>query len=319
MNILKLPITLEDMTAQVSLTGLTVLNEGKFKQRHNTNKEITQKPIEGFILTKNDTLEIERKALAPKRRKKQPITIEPIKPVIRQERQYHINKTEVTHRIRNFVNAMKGEKKLYFWTITFPANTSDDTAFVCFNKWVTRVRKELNLRSYLWVTERQKIGTVHFHIALHQRLCVKKANRFMRACLFTCIDNGEIDYTREAAKNYNGVDIAKNRKTGRVTNFAERKSQKSLVNYLTKYVSKSDQKFKHLAWHSSRDYSNLVTKVRFTEREIAQSNIKMFLNPEAIIVTEWFTFYKWAASPPPQVFEYLSLVNSTIISIINKN
>ena len=213
---------------------------------------------------------------------------------------------------------MKGEKKLYFWTITFPLNTTDDTAFICFNKWLTRVRKELNLRSYLWITERQGNGTIHFHIAIHQRLCVKKANRYMRACLFTCIDNKEIIYSRLDAKNYNGVDIAKNRKTKRVTNFAQKKSTKTLVNYLTKYITKNNGQFTHLAWHSSRDYSNLITSIRLTEYELNNSGIKQFLSPDAIFQSEWFTFFRWKDKPPPDLLKYLSFINQKALSLLNQ-
>lgn len=318
MQILRVPFHYEDMTAQATMTGITVLNSGKFKQRHGGPREIVQKPVDGLILRKNDLLERNRLInLKQVKSKRKPKSDNPGQSK-KVQRNYTINKREVTHRIRNYVNQMQNEKKLYFWTITFPAGTSDDTAFICYNKWLTRVRKELNLRSYLWITERQTNGTIHFHIAIHQRLCVKKANRFMRACLFTSIDNKEIVYTREAAKNYNGVDIAKNRKTKRVTNFAQKKSAKTLVNYLTKYITKNDGKFTHLAWHSSRDYSNLITSIRLTEKEFEESGIKNYLLPDAIFQSEWFTFYRWYKEPPPDLIKYLAFINQKALSLLNQ-
>jgi len=253
---------------------------------------------------------------------------EPTTTKIKLEKFYSVNKKEVTHRIRNYVNAIKTEHKLYFWTITFPAGTTDDTAFICFNKWLTRVRKELNLRSYLWITERQDgkrltdsskqaTQTIHFHIAIHQRICVQKANRFMRACLFTSIDNGEIQYSRTAAKNYNGVDIAKDRTTKRVINFAKRNKQKALTNYLTKYLSKTNQQFKHLAWHCSRDYSNIITSIRITWEEFQSLHVEQMLTTKATVISEWFTFFSWAKEPPPKLLSYLAFANQTAQELYN--
>jgi hypothetical protein len=140
----------------------------------------------------------------------------------------------------------------------------------------------------------------------------------MRACLFTSIDNKEISYSRTDAKNYNGVDIAKNRKTRKVTNFAQKKSTKTLVNYLTKYITKNNGKFTHLAWHSSRDYSNLITSIRLTEKEFNESGIKNYLSPDAIFKSEWFTFFRWKDLPPPDLIKYLAFINQKAMSLLTQ-
>lgn len=313
-----IPFHYDDMTVSVSMTGLTVLNKGKFKERHSGYKELVQKPTTGLMLKSDDKLEIARlKLLATKKRRKK--VVEEKKEVVKRTRSpYKINKKEVSHRIRNFVNQMPGEKQLYFWTVTFPEGTSDDTAFILLNKWLTRLRKENMLRSYLWITERQKNETIHFHIAVHQRICVKKANKFMRACLFTSIDNNEIKYSRQDALKYNGVDIAKNRKTRRVTNFAKHKNEKNLISYLTKYVTKNDAEFYHLAWHGSRDYSNLIISVRMTSREFLVDVIRNFINEEPLFVTEWFNFYKWKKGPSPNFLKYIASANQVALSLLTK-
>jgi len=330
MHILKAPKYSEDMTAGISLTGITKLNDSIFKTRHGGSKSVIWKPKGELLLKKNDLQEKERLAqLKPKRKKKVELTVEPIKP-IRKKGKYQVNKKEVSHRIRNMVNQMKGEKKLYFWTITFPDNTTDDTAFILFNKWLTRCRRDLKLKSYIWVAERQDgkrlkdkskaaTNTIHFHIAIHQRMCVKKANKFMRACLFTCIDNKEIIYTREAAKNYNGVDIAKDRKTRKVINFALKNKGKSLSHYLTKYVTKNDSEFKHLAYHCSRDYSNLILNFRLTDAELDGIYLDEYLDTKEPFVNEWITFYRWKKQPPDIVCKYLAFVNQVVINLVNKN
>jgi len=309
----------EDMDTSISLTGVTFLKQGAYKQRHGGLKEIVEKPVEGFMLAKNDKMELERLAMIPVRKKKID-TVTPqthIKP--RLQKQYTINKKQITHRIRNYTNQMKGEKLLYFWTVTFPLATSDDTAFVLLNKWLTRLRKEKLLTSYLWVSERQKNSTIHFHIALHKRMCVKKANRYMRACIFTCIDNKEINYSRTDAIRYNGVDISKSRKTNRVTNFAKKKNEKSLVTYLTKYVSKNEGTFTHLAWHCSRDYSNLVINIRCTSNEFVKGKFNTQCQVEVLFETEWYIFKPWSNGPPENLLTYLAFANQTIISLLSTN
>jgi hypothetical protein len=207
---------------------------------------------------------------------------------------------------------MKGEKLLYFWTVTFPKGTDDNTAFILLNKWLTRLRQEKLLKEYLWVTERQQNKTIHFHIVINQKLDVKKANRYMRACIMYSIDKNEIQWSRVQAMSYNGVDISKDRKTRRVTNFAKQNKQKSLSNYLTKYVTKNNETFSHLAWHSSRGYSNLITSVRFTSIEYQQSNCQNLLFTESPIETEWFIHYRWKGEPPKDLLNYLAQINQHV-------
>jgi hypothetical protein len=113
---------------------------------------------------------------------------------------------------------------------------------------------------------------------------------------------------------YNGVDIAKDRKTRRVTNFAKQNKQRSLSNYLTKYVTKNDSSFQHLAWHSSRGYSNLITAVRFTYNEYSQGNCESLLDNENELTCEYYTFRRWKGSPPKDLMIYLGLLNQSIQS-----
>lgn len=328
MQILHTPTSTADNNIKVTMSGITILKQGKYRKRHSGTKEMIES-YNNEILTPVEYKErYKGKEPAVKAKKKVDESIEQVVKIPRKKCLYSINKKEVTHRIKNFVNQIQGEKKLYFWTITFPQGTTDDTAFLCFNKWLTRVRKELNLRSYLWITERQDgkrlqddsktaTDTIHFHITLHQRLCVRKANKFMRACLFTCIDQGLISYNRQDAIKYNGVDISKDRKTKRVINFAEKKRAKSLTNYLTKYVSKNKGAFKHLAWHSSRDYSNLVTGITFSTIEFSKGNGLNTIESTPLFDTEWFQFFKYKGEPPEDVLKYLAFINHIIVTKIN--
>lgn len=312
MKYLGVPTTTEDMICSLSMTGVTILTKSRFKVRHAGSKEIVQRPDTGLL---HRTREITQ-SKKPLSRKRQPRKLSPSQKVSDCDKvrspKYRIDKKEVNHRIRGYLNQMKGEKLLYFWTITFPQSTNDDTAYILLNKWLTRLRQEKMLREYLWVSERQENGTIHFHMVINQKMNVQKANKYMRASIMHSINKGEITYSRVAAMRYNGVDIAKDRKTKRVTNFAKQNKQKSLSNYLTKYVTKNDSIFTHLAWHSSREYSNLITAVRFTWSEYNQGNCEAILDNEKVITSEYYTFRRWKGSPPKDLLTYLGLINNHI-------
>jgi len=302
------------MTCSLSMTGVTILTKSRYKIRHSGLQDIVQTPNKGFTLKRDIPKQISKKKVI--RKKATPSGRPKGLPdcIVKKVSQYRINKKEVSHRIRGFLNQMAGEKMLYFWTVTFPENTNDDVCYILLNKWLTRLRQEKMLREYLWIAERQQNGTIHFHIVINQRMDVKKANRFMRASIMHSINQGEVNYSRVDAMRYNGVHIGKNKKTGRVTNFAKQKNEKSLSNYLTKYVTKNDGSFRHLAWHSSRGYSNLVTSVRFTWNEYQKGNAESLLDNEKMITGEYFTFRRWKGHPPKDLLTYLGLLNQEIQS-----
>ena len=316
-QIFDIPMHYKHMDHGISLTGVTVLKQNQYKSRHNKIKEAHQIPINHYITTPA------YKRLHPdefkpnKRRKVKPVdNISVVKKLVRKS-EYVINKKEVVNRIKQYVLQMKGAKELYFWTVTFPVKTSDDQCHTLFNKWLTRLRTEKMLKEYLWITERQLNGTLHFHMVINRKMDVKKANKFMRASIMYSINNKQVNWTRDAAKNYNGVDIAKNRKTRRVTNFALKKNERNLTSYLTKYISKNDEKFKHLAWHSSREYSNLIISLRLTASEFIVSSLTQYINTEKPLEGEYFTFYRWKAEPPDKVTQYFSNINSHIQTLLS--
>lgn len=321
---------LPDMTVSVTMSGVTILSQSSFNKRYDLPKDVyhikqtnfdTKESYQPNFTGDNPwRWEQAKKELEAKKRKKsvQKLSVTLVKKE-KALRSYTINKKQVCHKIKGFLNQQKGMKQLYFWTVTFPQGTSDDVAFILFNKWLTRLRFEKMLKSYLWVSERQQNGTIHFHIAIPHKMDVKKSNRFMRAAIFTCIDQKEIRFSREQAKNYNGIDLAKDRKTRRVTNFAKRKKEKSLSNYLTKYVTKNNETFKHLAWHCSRDYSNIVISIRLTPTEVLSLNLNQFISEEKVLINEWFTFKRWKTDTPLPIKKHLAFINQSIQSLLNLN
>lgn len=316
MQLVHFPPTHTDMRASMSLTGVTILKETRYTTRHSGYKNVVQRPYTGFALKSKDPETIALKAVKPK--KKKVVIEEPNepKPEKKKQTEYTINKKEIAHRIRNYVNQMPGKKELYFWTITFPVGTCDDVAFVLMNKWLTRLRTENMIGSYLWVTERQENKTIHFHMAMHRKMFAKKANKYMRACIMHCINAGEINYSRHDAMIYNGVDISKNRKNRKVTNFAEGKNSRALVKYLTKYVTKNDGVFHRLAWHCSRDYSNIIISVRMTDKEFTFMVSWGYLEEKICFEGQYYEFYKWKKEPPPILLQYLKMVNNLVLDMV---
>src|SRR5574337_213247 len=306
-----------EMTTSISLTGITTLTKTKYKTRHSTAKEIVQLPGKGFVLKKEIKAQDSNKDTKAKRKTKHKEQAKTLPTIIKKKPSYIINKKQVWHRLFQFINQQKGMKELYFWTVTFPQGTEDDTCFICFNKWLTRLRTMNMLKSYLWVTERQTNGTLHYHIAIPHKMDVKKANRFMRACLLTCIDEGLINWPKFQAINYNGVDISKHRTTKRVTNFAKGSNEKSLIRYITKYATKNNEEFTHFAWHCSRDFSNLIISVRCTNKELDNTNFSQYVDTSKPLIGEFFTFLRWQKKPPPLVEQYFSTINNKILTIIN--
>jgi hypothetical protein len=225
---------------------------------------------------------------------------------------YKVNKREVRSRILGYINTIKGKKELYFWTVTFPMGTPDAKCYQIFNIWLTSLRKYKMLREYLWIAERQplKTHTIHFHIAIPHKMPVQRANAMMRGTLKTFARRGEIPYTVQQCPKYNGVDIHKNRKTKRVINFAIRKGARALAGYLTKYLTKNDTCFSHLAWHNSRGFSALFTAITFTIAEFKSHGFGFFLNRRDVKDMEFAKFIPWLGEPPPQWEIHLYKLNS---------
>lgn len=232
-------------------------------------------------------------------------------------RQYKINKKEVRQRLLGFMNTMKGKRELYFWTVSFPQGMSDELCYQAYNTWLTSLRKYKMLKEYLWVAERQQNGTCHFHIGIPHRMDVYRANRMMAGTLKGLARKGELKESIHKLSRYNGVDIAKNRKTGRVVNFAIKKGSRALATYLTKYVTKNDGGFKHLAWHNSRGYSGLFTGVTFTLQEYINNGFGQYLNRKKIVQMEFATFIPWLVDPPPKLTQHLYELNSYLQSQLN--
>jgi len=188
---------------------------------------------------------------------------------ITRKKSYSINKKEVRQRIMTYINTAKGQKELYFWTVSFPEGTPDDTCYKAFNTWLTTLRTRQKdrfgklmpalLKDYLWIAERQMgdrlttdkqpTYTIHFHIAIPHFMPVTRCNAAMRTILKNLAKKGEMPgaickgkketYYLPSIARYNGVHIGRDRK-GKVINFAIKRASRALAGYLTKYITKND-------------------------------------------------------------------------------
>lgn len=265
---------------------------------------------------------------------------------------YKIDKSKVRHRIYNYINTAKGKKRLFFWTVTFPAGTPDDSCYQAFNTWLTSLRQRRMVKDYLWIAERQEgerlktkkepTHTLHFHIALPHYLDVKKANAMMRGTLKNLAKQGLVPgvichtktketYLLPCIAKYNGVHLSKHKKTGKPINFAIKKGAKALADYLTKYVTKNDagQKrddgsliapgFTHLAWHNSRGFSCLFTGITCTIKEFTEAGYGAYLFRGRMVRSNFSIFIPWDQGPPPAFKKHLYEVNSLVHELLDEN
>ena len=314
-QLLPVPSFHHELSIKATQTGITVLKQSRYLKRYTGSKN-SAIDINGKMFTNANELKkiiaADEKPGGRRRNATQSEVALTADQIQRPPKSYQVNKTEVKNRLFGMINTMRGKKELYFWTITFPQNTTDAIAYRLYNTWLTTLRQKKWLREYLWIAERQQNGTIHFHVAIPHRLSVVAANRAMQVILATAAKRKEIAFSIYQCKRYNGVDIAKNRTTRRVTNFAIKKGAKSLSYYLTKYLTKNDATFTHLAWHNSRGFSSLFTGITFTTAEFIGYGFRSLVKPGVIINNEHFMFFAWKDLPPYAVTRHLYDLNSYI-------
>jgi hypothetical protein len=196
-----------------------------------------------------------------------------------------INRSKVKSKMYALFNLKNSRKFMAFYSVSFPVGTSDNQAFECWNAMLTACRKRFNLTNYVWVTERQKNGTLHYHMLTNNWLPVLLVNKIMAKIIDNKVNQGLMSwgsagwynkewsdngvkrtkrvYSNPCMSNYNGVDVdsifnsKRHKKTGKNMNPTEVREWVS--KYVTKYVTKNTEKFTHLCWHCSRSVSMLFT------------------------------------------------------------
>lgn len=281
-----------------SLSGITVMKSIVLKSRFSGSKKFIV-DRRGKILPK------EKKPVRKYKKSGEKI-----------QRYYSINKSRVKHILQNYINCMTGNRQLFFYTISFPKNTSDNTAHRMLNSWLTTLRTSHGLKNYLWIAERQQNNTIHFHLAIGHYLNIRLVNDVMKNLLHDAIRKQEIEYSHFECSKYNGVDICKDKKTGKVINFAKGQSGKALGRYLTKYITKDKTVFKRQAWQCSKKLTGLFTKYNMTICEFENRFLQKIDVENPLIDTDFFMFFPWTKAPPREISTLLSKIN---IKAINYN
>lgn len=224
---------------------------------------------------------------------------------------YSLNKKKVREKCSAFFGLRQSRKFLAFYSISFPLGMNDSDIMQCFNTYLTRCRKKMRLTSYLWVAERQKNGTLHFHMLTNNYMPIRVVNYFMGKTIENVLKKKHSDI-KFNSKTYNGVDVK------RCNN-----NRKALNQYLTKYISKNEIQFFRLPYHSSRDISQLFTAETFKHENSSDfSHIKNALKHinTFVVDNEYCTIEylnqlqpngKWF-TPPDEWYWLLHLVNEQI-------
>lgn len=199
-------------------------------------------------------------------------------------RKYKLNKTKVRKKMSALCRLENANRFIAFYSISFPVSAPDDVLYSIFNKWLTNCRKRYNLKTYLWVAERQKNETLHFHLITTDKMNVQEINKAMASSIDNEVKKGRLSWGNSSKSKYNGVDVdspqqPKRRQNETRKQYRERLSKRSKVDkkqiikwitgYLTKYITKNDIEFNRLPWHCSRDVSALFTSVIISDEHIS--------------------------------------------------
>lgn len=245
------------------------------------------------------------------------------------KRIYKVNKSKVRKKISAFTRLTESKKFLAFYSISLPLNTSDDIAYTIFNKWLTNLRVNYNLKSYLWIAERQKNGTIHYHLLTNNFLNIKKVNRSMARAINSEVVKGKATWGNSSVDTYNGVDVDspqqpkkrqnENRKQYRKR--IEKAKQNNLEDrlnwigvYMAKYVTKNNEEFTRLPYHSSRDVSRLFTSHVINDKHINNYIEALPDDAEDYIVfeNEQILHYSFKFIPCKSMFTKLDNINNII-------
>ena len=238
---------------------------------------------------------------------------------------YSLRKGKIRNKILNFFNLNASKKFCAFYSISFPKGFPDALGYKIFNTWLTRCRKDANLRSYLWVAERQKNNTLHFHLITNNFMRISIVNGYMKECIRTQNNKENLGISKYIIDNYNGVDVdniwesKKNRKAPKRLNKTE--ATRKISMYLTKYVTKNETKSDRLPWHCSRDISALFISINYTDVSMLEIADLISNNPDAVISyqKEYFTMHFFKFQPLDEWYLPLTEINNQIYKTFHAN
>ena len=141
-------------------------------------------------------------------------------------------------------------KRLSFVTLTFLNKVTDEQAVNLLRKFVDNVKKRSENFQYIWVAERQAKndffkGNIHFHMITNKYWKIEK---WWNYWLDLQKKNGIVprDESYKPSSAFDARQLNSN-------------NIRSIASYVTKYVTKNNDKFNCQVWNCSRQVSELYT------------------------------------------------------------
>lgn len=193
-------------------------------------------------------------------------SLQPADEVPAEPRTYSMNAAKFRRKAFAYALLRRSLRFLAFYSISFPVGMPDDVAYRIWNKLLTRLRRSLGLKSYLWCMERQKNGTVHYHMLTNDFMNVTEVNRYAAVCIDNEVSRGACSWGNSCFERYNGVDVKAVVKSSTRLQMTDRmKLITRVARYLSKYMSKDLRRERHRVWHCSRLVSALCVTASVDE------------------------------------------------------
>lgn len=249
---------------------------------------------------------------------------------------YKLNKKKAMKRIIALCRLKQSERFLAFYSISFPAGAKDDVLFEIWNKFLTSCRSHHGLETYVWVSERQKNGTLHFHLLTNNRMNIHEVNQAMARSINNSVNQGKLTWGQSSLRLYNGVDVdsiqqpkhrqgenreAYRRRVKEMNKHTIKERVKFAQQYMTKYVTKENSTFSHLPFHSSRDISQLFTSIVLTDHDFEQYSEELSddENDYVIYSSKDKTVYIFKKIQSDRIYSALDAQNQFLYEIYHQN
>lgn len=177
------------------------------------------------------------------------------------------------------------DRYIKFVTLTLSSAQFHSDTFIrrnMLNVFLLELKRKHNVKSFIYCSEAQKNGNIHFHILINQYIHWKKIREIWNKIQE---NNGYIESFEKkfGHKNPNSIDIHKLKKVN------------SLAAYLTKYFTKDEnrRKIEGRLWGCSDNLRELKYYEKLVDYEVDNYLNEMFLNHrDAFYQTDFFVILK---------------------------
>lgn len=192
---------------------------------------------------------------------------------------YRFNVSKIRRKATAYALLRQSQSFLAFYTVSFPRGCSDNVAYQIWNNVLTGLRKSYGLKSYLWVMERQKNGTVHYHMLTNDYMRIESVNSYVACVIDHYVRGGLLSWGRSSLLKYNGVDVRNVVKyKGQKVPLSPDVIAKKVIDYLSKYMTKDLRIESHRVWHCSRVVSALFVACHIDEVDLCDFLVRLSEN-----------------------------------------